>query len=189
MEPITGVILAGGAATRMGGEDKGLLLFQQQPLYSHVARVLAPQVTTLLINANRHIDIYQQSGYHCISDTLSGFQGPLAGILSGLIAANTKWVVFSACDSPCLPTHFVNDLWQQKGEASACWIRTAERDHPVFCLLHRDLREPLAAYLDSGERRVLAFLRQYGHAARVDYPEAAFLNINTPHELEHCQRP
>jgi len=187
MEPVTGVILAGGAATRMGGEDKGLLLFQQHPLYCHVARVLAPQVTTLLINANRHIDIYQQSGYRCISDTLSGFQGPLAGMLSGLSAAKTDWVVFSACDSPCLPAQFVSDLWQQKGGASACWIRTSERDHPVFCLLHRRLHEPLAAYLASGERRVLAFLRQHGHAARVDYPEEAFLNINTPQELEHYQ--
>lgn len=188
MEAVTGIILAGGAARRMGGQDKGLLLFQQQPLFIHVARKLAPQVTTLQISANRHLDIYQQSGYRCISDSLEGFQGPLAGMLSALMVVETEWVVFSACDSPCLPSDFVSKLWQQKREASVCWIRTAERDHPVFCLMHRRLCEPLAKYLTTGERRVMTFLRQYGHAVAVDYPEQAFLNINTPQELLYYQK-
>lgn len=66
MKNITGVILAGGAARRMGGKDKGLLIFKQQPLFMHVVNRFAPQVSALLISANRHQDIYAQSGYPCI---------------------------------------------------------------------------------------------------------------------------
>ncbi len=183
---ITGVILAGGAGSRMGGKDKGLQIFRKQPLFLHVAGRLSPQVSTLLISANRHREIYRQYGYKCISDTLEGFQGPLAGILSGLEASQTEWVVFSSCDSPFIPQDFVRDLWQQKGNDLACWVRSSQRDHPVFCLLNRQLIPVLQNYLSSGERRVLQFLNQHGHASETQYPESAFININTEQELrEH----
>ncbi|MFC6376703.1 molybdenum cofactor guanylyltransferase MobA [Tatumella terrea] len=184
MENITGVILAGGAARRMGGKDKGLLIFKRQPLFMHVVNRFAPQVSALLISANRHQDIYAQSGYPCIADTLNGFQGPLAGMLSGLAQSENEWVAFSSCDSPCIPLHFVRDLWLGKGNAAACWLRSSQRDHPVFCLLNRQLLPSLQAYLDSGERRVLQFLRQHGKSVSVEYPEQAFVNINTEQELK-----
>ncbi len=43
-EAITGVVLAGGRATRMGGIDKGLQALNGRPLWRHVAEALAPQV-------------------------------------------------------------------------------------------------------------------------------------------------
>lgn len=187
MKNITGVILAGGAARRMGGKDKGLLIFKQQPLFMHVVNRFAPQVSALLISANRHQEIYAQSGYPCIADTLNGFQGPLAGILSGLSQSENEWVAFSSCDSPFIPPCFVRDLWLGKDHAPACWIRSSQRDHPVFCLLNRQLLPSLQVYLDSGERRVLQFLRQHGKSVSVDYPEQAFLNINTEQELKACE--
>ena len=41
---ITGLVLAGGRGTRMGGIDKGLQLFRGQPLAQHALARLAPQV-------------------------------------------------------------------------------------------------------------------------------------------------
>ncbi|MBS0893874.1 molybdenum cofactor guanylyltransferase MobA [Tatumella sp. JGM130] len=187
MKDITGIILAGGAARRMAGKDKGLVTFREQPLFLHVAERFSPQVSSLMISANRHREIYQQYGYPCIHDSLEGFQGPLAGMLSGLEAAESDWVAFTPCDSPFIPRNFVDQLWQSKREAGACWIRSSQRDHPVFCLLHRQLIPALQDYLACGERRVLIFLSQYGHPVPMDTAESAFININTVQELSEYE--
>ena len=75
MTALTGVILAGGQGRRMGGQDKGLVLFRGIPLYQHVLQRLRPQVDIVMISANRNLDRYQSSGCRVISDTLSGTAG------------------------------------------------------------------------------------------------------------------
>lgn len=81
-QEIIGVVLAGGRATRMGGKDKGLQLLNNTPLWQHVADTLADQVSSMAISANRHVDIYQRSGYPVYQDNLMDYPGPLAGMLS-----------------------------------------------------------------------------------------------------------
>lgn len=183
-KPITGVILAGGRGSRMGGEDKGLILWQNKPLYQHVLQRLQPQVTTVWINANRNIEIYQQSGLPVISDTLVDFPGPLAGMLAALQKASTEWVVFTSCDTPLLPDNLVDHLWLHKKDALAVWARTTERDHPTLALLHRCLEGSLMDYLARGERKLMLFLEQAGgHSVLFSQSEAAFRNFNHPGDL------
>lgn len=74
---ITGVILAGGKARRMQGQDKGLVLFQGKPMFLHTLQSLRKQVDIVAINANRNKEIYAKSGVDVFSDELAGFQGPL----------------------------------------------------------------------------------------------------------------
>ena len=90
---ITGVILAGGRGTRMGGVDKGLQEFSGQPLVWHALQRLQPQVGSVIINANRYLTRYQQWGVEVHPDPLEDFQGPLAGFLIGLQAARTSHVL------------------------------------------------------------------------------------------------
>ncbi|MBD8169627.1 molybdenum cofactor guanylyltransferase MobA [Erwinia persicina] len=181
---ITGVILAGGRGSRMGGEDKGLIPWQNKPLYQHVLERLQPQVTTVWINANRNIEVYQQSGFPVISDSLSDFQGPLAGMLSALQKAHTEWVIFTSCDTPCLPEDLTQQLWQHKKEARAVWARTEDRDHPTLALLHRGLAGSLQRYLAGGDRKLLLFLKQAGgHSVLFAHAESAFRNVNCPEDL------
>jgi len=54
-EQITGLILAGGRAQRMGGIDKGLIPFHRKPLIETTIQRLKAQVGPILINANRNI--------------------------------------------------------------------------------------------------------------------------------------
>ncbi|RPE00942.1 molybdenum cofactor guanylyltransferase MobA [Candidatus Pantoea deserta] len=184
MAALTGIILAGGQGRRMGGQDKGMVLFDGIPLYQHVLQRLRPQVDIVMISANRNHDRYQSGGFRVIPDTLPDFPGPLAGMLSGLLAAETEWVVFCSCDTPFVPTDYVEQLWRNKEKATAVWARSAERDHPVLALLHRSLAQPLAGYLQRGERRLMQFLReQGGHAVLMKQDEAAFRNLNTPEDL------
>ena len=86
---ITGVVLAGGKARRMGGTDKGLLELGGKPLWRHVADILALQVETVVVNANRHRDIYQQSGLKVIPDS---FPWPTGRDAIGIPAANGRMV-------------------------------------------------------------------------------------------------
>lgn len=168
----------------MGGEDKGLILWQNTPLYQHVLQRLQPQVTTVWINANRNIEVYQQSGVPVIKDTLADFPGPLAGMLAALQQAETEWVVFTSCDTPCLPDNLVQHLWQQKNEALAVWARTEERDHPTLALLHRSLADSLQRYLARGDRKLMLFLTQAGgHSVLFMQSAEKFRNFNCPEDL------
>lgn len=54
MMQLSGCILAGGRATRMQGQDKGLVLLGGIPLYQHSVKLLAPQTDDIFINANRN---------------------------------------------------------------------------------------------------------------------------------------
>ncbi|WP_058911948.1 molybdenum cofactor guanylyltransferase MobA [Entomohabitans teleogrylli] len=178
---ITGVILAGGRATRMGGQDKGLLPLNGIPLWQHVFQRLAPQVGAVAISANRNIPVYQRSGQPVIEDTLPDYPGPLAGMLSAMEQLNSEWFLFCPCDVPYIPQNLAQSLWQAKNEYPAVWVHDSERDHPTISLLHRSLSIPLRDYLSAGERRVMVFLRQAGGHPVVLHHE--FTNMNTPQEL------
>jgi molybdopterin-guanine dinucleotide biosynthesis protein A len=101
---LTGLVLAGGRGTRMGGVDKGLQRLHGEPLAAHALKRLAPQTGALLISANRHAEVYAELGAPfgaaVVADTLTGFPGPLAGLLAGLRAAGTEFVLSAPCDSP-----------------------------------------------------------------------------------------
>ncbi len=113
-EAITGVVLAGGRATRMGGIDKGLQALNGRPLWRHVAEALAPQVDELVISANRHLEQWRASGYPVFRDIQEGYQGPLAGMLAVMQQVASPWFVFAlrhAVHSVLLVERFI----QQRG--------------------------------------------------------------------------
>lgn len=178
-QSITGVILAGGRGSRMGGQDKGLVSYKGKPLFQHVLMRLQPQVDEVFISANRNISRYQQSGLRVVPDSLPDYPGPLAGMLSVLDTLESRWVVFASCDTPNVPSNLVSHLWDHKGDASIVWASTEERDHPTLALLHSDVKHALQDYLLSGERRVMQFMRESGgHAVLFENAGDAFININ-----------
>ncbi|WP_034918286.1 molybdenum cofactor guanylyltransferase MobA [Erwinia sp. 9145] len=181
---VSGVILAGGKGSRMGGKDKGLILYQGKPLYQHVVTRLTPQVARIYISANRNLTRYQQSGLPVLMDKLPDFPGPLAGMLTAMQSINAEWLFFSPCDTPALPANVVSRLWEEKRNSRAVWACAEGRDHPAIALMHASLADDLANYLACGERRVMVFLRQAGgHSVPFDRCAEAFANINLPEDL------
>ena len=144
-EAITGVVLAGGRATRMGGIDKGLQLLNGRPLWRHVAEALAPQVDELVISANRHLEQWRASGYPVFRDIQEGYQGPLAGMLAVMQQVASPWFVFCPCDTPFIPSFLVERFIQQRGDAPVVWAHDGERDHPAVALVHRQIIPELEA--------------------------------------------
>ena len=184
---VTGVILAGGRAERMGGRDKGLLPLAGEPLIAHGVRRLRPQVAELLISANRNHDVYRTHGCRVIGDDPSlRFRGPLAGVLAALRVAETPYVLTAPCDSPWLPADYAQRMLAalereqttiSVAYGEGCW-------QPVFALLPVTLRDDLAAWLAVGEGGVGRWLRQH-RPARVEFADRPMLfrNVNTPEEL------
>jgi molybdopterin-guanine dinucleotide biosynthesis protein A len=186
-ESVTGVILAGGRATRMDGEDKGLVLLRNRPMIQWVLDRLSPQVSKILISANRNKPQYAMFGHPIVADTATDFRGPLAGIAAALAQADTPWLVSVPCDSPLIPLDLVGRLHDRVicGGARAGVAHDGQRLQPVFTLVHRDLLTDLVSYLQGGERKIDRWLQR--HAFRtVDFSdsEEMFLNINTPVELQ-----
>ena len=101
---VTGLVLAGGRGTRMGGVDKGLQLFEGNPLALHALRRLQPQVAGVAVNANRNLPAYEAFDAPVWPDGLADYPGPLAGFLSGLSHCPTPWLLTIPCDTPRFPT-------------------------------------------------------------------------------------
>lgn len=184
---VTGVLLAGGRAERMGGRDKGLLPLAGEPLIAHGVRRLKPQVAELLISANRHQEMYRRFGCRVVGDDANErFRGPLAGMLAALRVATTPWVLTAPCDSPLLPPDYaVRMLVALAGTRAAAGVVDAEGGwQPVFALLSVDLRDDLAAWLAAGESGVGCWLRRH-RPVRVEFSDGPewFRNVNTPEEL------
>lgn len=186
---VTGVVLAGGKASRMGGKDKGLQELNGKPLWQHVAERLAPQVSSLVISANRNLEIYRASGLPVLTDTLDDFPGPLAGILSVMQQSDGEWFLFCPCDTPRIPTDLMARLQKNRQHnAPAVWANDGERDHPAIALVHRSVLPFLQNYLASGERRVMVFMRQAGgHSVDCSDVKSAFANVNTSDDLARWQ--
>ena len=184
---ITGLILAGGLARRMGGTDKGLVTLEGRPMISYIIDALGPQVDTILINANRNISAYQEYGYPVISDDIEDFQGPLAGMASGLRHCQTDYIVTVPCDGPFLPDNYAETLMQAAIQSNSK-ISVAFDGHrlqPVYALIHRDLLNDLSEYLAAGERKIDRWYDKH-QFAKADFSSTSemFTNINTPEDLK-----
>jgi molybdenum cofactor guanylyltransferase len=191
---ITGLVLAGGRGSRMGGVDKGLQNHRGVPLALHALLRLQPQVGHLMLNANRNLGAYEAFGAPVWPDPIGDFQGPLVGFLVGLQHAETPWVATVPCDTPDFPTDLVARLSQaiEQHDAEIAYATTEEngreQPHPVCCLLPMALHDSLLAFLDGGGRKIDAWFAQH-RAVAVRFGEAdAFFNANTAEELARLQR-
>ncbi len=182
---ITGVILAGGRAQRMGGVDKGLVLLNGKPMIEHVIAALRAEIDYLLINANRNLEQYAVFGYPVVPDILDGYLGPLAGMASGMRAAGTPYVVTAPCDTPLIAGNLVQRLYETltREGADISVAHDGERMHPVFALIRRDLLPDLLDFLDTGQRKIDRwYARQRLAVAYFRDRPGAFRNVNSPEE-------
>lgn len=193
-DDITGLILAGGRGTRMGGADKGLQNHQGLPLALHALLRLQAQVGQIMINANRNLGAYESMGVPVWPDALPDYPGPLAGMLAGLEHAPTAWVATVPCDTPNFPPDLVERLAEaaERAGTSAAMAATREADgsvqgQPVFCLLHTSLMASLVTFLQAGHRKIDRWTAQVGCAQAVFDDPHAFANANTAEELQRLQ--
>jgi molybdenum cofactor guanylyltransferase len=190
---ITGLVLAGGRGSRMGGVDKGLQNHRGLPLALHALLRLQPQVGHAMINANRNLAAYDSMGVPVWPDPLADYPGPLAGLLAGLEHCQTPYLVTVPCDTPDFPLDLVERLAAALNAhdaeiAMAATVENGARQvQPVFCLLRSTLLESLVAYLHAGERKIDRWTARHRCAEVLFDDAAAFFNANTMAELQQLQ--
>jgi len=192
-EQITGLVLAGGRGSRMGGADKGLQSYQGMPLALNALLRLGPQVGAVLVNANRNLGAYEAFGAPVCPDPLPDYPGPLAGFLAGLEQCDTPYLVTVPCDSPRFPDDLVERLGRALREADAeiAMAATVEdgrvQVQPVFCLMQAALLESLVRFIHGGQRKIDRWTGQH-RCVEVLFDDAqAFVNANTQDELRQVQ--
>ena len=194
---ITGLILAGGRGSRMGGIDKGLQNFRGLPLALQTLMRLQMQslpLQEILINANRNLSAYESLGVPVWPDSIDGYAGPLAGFLTGLERCETPLLLTVPCDSPLFPLDLVERLHQAllSQEADIAMAAAPEADgqirpQPVFCLMKIELLESLVKFTQAGGRKIDTWTAQH-RCVIVPFDQAqddpqAFSNVNTLPEL------
>ncbi|HZF81134.1 MAG TPA: molybdenum cofactor guanylyltransferase MobA [Rubrivivax sp.] len=196
---ITGLVLAGGRGSRMGGVDKGLQNHLGMPLALHALLRLSPQVGEVMINANRNLSAYESMGAPVWPDALPAgvaeYPGPLAGLLAGLEHCTTPYLASVPCDTPNFPLDLVqrlaDGLAQDDAEiAMAATLQDGQRQvQPVFCLLKSSLMESLVAFLHEGQRKIDLWTARH-RCVLVPFEDSdAFFNANTVAELQSLARP
>jgi molybdenum cofactor guanylyltransferase len=195
---VTGLILAGGRGSRMGGVDKGLQPYKGKPLALNALQRLQAQdmpLARVMVNANRNTAIYQGWGVPVCPDTLEGYAGPLAGFLTGLTLCATPWLLTVPCDSPRFPLQLLSRLYSavRREGADIAMANALEEDgqwhaQPVFCLMRSTLRESLHAFTSHGGRKIDAWTGLH-HTVMVPFDAPgddpmAFFNANTLAQLQ-----
>jgi len=199
-EAITGVILAGGRGSRMGGADKGMQNFNGVPLALHTLMRLSPQVGEIMINANRNLAAYESFGVPVWPDatSLGEYAGPLAGFLTGLERCETPYLLTVPCDTPLFPLDLVarmaDAMAQEDAEIAVAAAREEDgklRPQPVFCLMPTRLLESLLHFTQSGGRKIDAWTAQHKTVVvPFDAPgddARGFFNANTLAELHQLE--
>jgi molybdenum cofactor guanylyltransferase len=201
-QDITGLILAGGRGSRMGGVDKGLQNHHGTPLAWHALKRLAPQVGAVMVNANRNLGAYEGMSVPVWPDSIGGYAGPLAGFLTGLEHCATTYLVSVPCDTPNFPLDLVERLAAalesadaeiamaatREGEGQDGGLQTRLQVQPVFCLMQSSLLDSLARFTRSGQRKIDKWTALH-RCVEVPFDDtAAFANANTADELARLQQ-
>jgi len=190
---ITGVVLAGGRGSRMGGVDKGLQNHLGMPMALHALMRLQLQVGEAMINANRNLSAYESMGVPVWPDALPDHPGPLAGFLTALEHCETPYLVTVPCDTPNFPLDLVHRLAAalEQSDADIAMAATLEdgrqQVQPVFCLMKASLMESLVRFIQDGQRKIDRWTGQH-RCVEVPFDDAdAFFNANTLDELRRLQ--
>lgn len=196
---ITGLVLAGGRGSRMGGVDKGLQNYLGMPLALNALLRLSPQVGQVMLNANRNLGAYEAMGAPVWPDPLPDYPGPLAGFLAGLERCETPYLATVPCDSPHFPPDLVQRLALALVEADAEIAVAVTREEgedgqvqvqSVFCLMQAGpAAESLVRFIHDGQRKIERWIRQHRHVEVLFEDASAFINANTLEELQQAQAP
>jgi molybdopterin-guanine dinucleotide biosynthesis protein A len=197
IDAIAGVLLAGGLSRRMGGGDKCLRPLGGRTILAQIVERVRPQVAHLVLNANGNPARFAAYRLPTAGDSIEGFAGPLAGVLTGLEwtrrnAPGCAWLASFPADAPFLPLDLVARLAgavDGSGADMAC-ATSGGRAHPVIGLWPVRLADELRrAMVDEDIRKVDAWTARY-RLEQVDFPVRPFdpfFNTNRPEDLEAAE--
>ncbi len=177
------LVLCGGAGSRMGGQDKPLLPWADHTMVDAVLASVPGEVPKL-ISANRNLSRYAQRA-RVVTDADTGLDiaSPLTGILSGLLACDTEWLLVAPGDTPRLLPGWHEPLLDAADGADALVAHDGSRQQHLHLLLRCRVLSSLRSYLRGGEVAAWRWLATVGARAVDVRPAGMFANVNTPENL------
>jgi len=188
---VTGVVQAGGKSTRMGGRPKALIQLGGRSIVERVVAALTPVVDDVLVVTNTP-ELYAFLGLPMVADVYPD-HGSLGGIYSGLSAAGE--IAFTvACDMPFLHPEVVRLVVARAGEGDVVIPRVGEQLETMHAAYGKACLPHIEERLRAGRLKIVGFFDrvrvvEIGEAevARFRDPAVAFMNVNTPDELERAR--
>lgn len=188
-ENVTVVILAGGKGRRMGGQDKGLVNFNNLSLIKHVIDGISLQTDKIIISANRNLKEYASFGYPVVTDKLNDFQGPLAGFLACMPSVKTDFILTLPCDGPVIREDYLQKMVDGLNSSSSAELAIASdgsRMQPVYALIPLKLKQSLGNYLNEGGRKIDLWYQQHIYTlVNFETESQFFTNINSVQDLDN----
>jgi molybdopterin-guanine dinucleotide biosynthesis protein A len=185
----TGVLVAGGRATRLGGIPKGLLRIEGEPIAARVIRLFAALFDASLMVTNDPAP-YRGLGVPIVPDLFLG-KGAPGGVHAGLSSAQSGWIFAAACDMPFLSPGPIQLLASRRAGVAAVLPRTGGRLHPLHGLFSRACLPTLERLLTQGDpsfgelvRAVPACVVEEEEWRAADPQCRALENVNTPDDAE-----
>ena len=189
--PVTALILTGGKSSRLGSEDKGLLLFNEQPMIKSTINTLKRQVKDVVICANRNLEQYEQFGLPVITDQVPDFAGPLAGISAGMAYTDNQWLLVTPCDTPMIPDDLAVRLYYSlhRSGADIAYVHDGQHAHYLHSMIRTSLKSDLDQHLAEQKLSVNRWISDHKwlEVDFSDQPEA-FFNVNTQEQLEQAEK-
>ncbi len=192
VEPISVIVLAGGASRRMGVNKALLPISPRETLVSRVVANLRVLTQDIVLVSNTP-DLYRDLPVRHTSDQFTG-AGPLAGLHAGLRAVDNRWAFVVACDMPLVDHRLVRYMLLLTQGYAAVAPRIEEAIEPLHALYSQECLPAIEARLSAGQRRMISFYPD----VRVRYVEAreiaifdregrSFANANTPEDWDRLK--
>lgn len=182
------LILAGGQGRRMNNADKGLIVWKNKTLITHVLNAIKSQLDHVIINANQNHDQYKTLNYDLLSDSIEGFKGPLSGIMSGMQYCTTAdYLLVLPCDCPAPPSDLFKRLAKTLNaneDANIAIANDGSRLQPLFGLYKTSLLPQLEQAIANEHFKVMKFVED-NHVVVADFSDQAdaFKNFNRPEDM------
>jgi len=190
---VTGVLLAGGRASRMGGRDKAFAAVDGEAIAVRTVRLFRTLFPQVLVATNKP-DRFRALEVETVADTFADC-GPLAGIHAAMRRAVHPWIFVAACDMPGLDADVIRFLVARIGDADAVVPRWDRDIEPLHAIYAKACLAPMRATLESGRRQIAAFfpsvrvaIVEPEEARRYDPAGRSFLNVNTPEQMSAAER-
>lgn len=195
MTGCTGVILAGGAASRYGGRPKGLERVGGRRVIDRVADALRDAADTLLLIANDPAAHEWLPDLPLAPDVRTNC-GSLGGIHAAIVRAGRP-VLVVAWDMPFVPAGLLRALRDAGAQADAVLPESgSRRGVEPLCAYYSPACVPaIERRLEANDMRVISFFEEVRVARlpeseirRFGDPAVLFMNVNTPDDLALAER-
>ncbi len=187
------IILAGGKSQRMGNCDKAFLKIGKEPIIKRQLRLLKKHFKKIIIVTNSADKYNGLKGVRIISDIVP-HQGPLAGIMSGLMSSGERYNFVVACDMPFINHCLIKYMYRNSSGYDAVIPKINNRYEPLFGIYSKSCIEHIKALL---EGRVFQISKLFPKVkvreifreeiSRFGLPEKIFMNVNTPDDLSRLR--